>query len=91
MVLPARLRSGERCGCPGGEFGPLIRMRRRNLHPFAHGPATHRVEVLGAFKGKRTFALGLVRKEYKAPGSEVTVAGKPARVRALPWQSRITL
>ncbi len=35
------------------------------------------------------FALGLVRKEYKAPGTEVTAAGKPARVRALPWQSRL--
>jgi folate-binding protein YgfZ len=35
------------------------------------------------------FALGLVRKEFKAPGSEVTVGGKPAKVRALPWQSRL--
>jgi folate-binding protein YgfZ len=34
-------------------------------------------------------ALGIVRKEFKAPGTEVTVAGKPARVRALPWQSRL--
>lgn len=33
-------------------------------------------------------ALGFVRKEFKAPGTEVQVAGKPARVRALPWQSR---
>jgi folate-binding protein YgfZ len=37
------------------------------------------------------FALGLVRKEHKAPGTEVTVAGKPARVRALPWQSKLIL
>jgi tRNA-modifying protein YgfZ len=36
-----------------------------------------------------TLALGLVRKEFKAPGTEVTVAGKPARVRALPWQSKL--
>ena len=36
-----------------------------------------------------TLALGIIRKEFKAPGSEVTVAGKPARVRALPWQSRL--
>jgi tRNA-modifying protein YgfZ len=34
-------------------------------------------------------ALGFVRKEFKSPGAELTVAGKPARVRALPWQSRI--
>jgi folate-binding protein YgfZ len=33
-------------------------------------------------------ALGFVRKEFKAPGTEVQVAGKPARVRTLPWQSR---
>jgi folate-binding protein YgfZ len=33
-------------------------------------------------------ALGFVRKEFKAPGTEVQVAGKSARVRALPWQSR---
>ena len=33
-------------------------------------------------------ALGLVRKEYRAPGTEVSVGGKSARVRALPWQSR---
>jgi len=36
-----------------------------------------------------SLALGLVRKEFKAPGTEVQVAGKPARVRALPWQSRL--
>jgi folate-binding protein YgfZ len=36
-----------------------------------------------------TLALGVVRKEFKAPGTEVSVAGKPARVRALPWQSRL--
>jgi folate-binding protein YgfZ len=35
-------------------------------------------------------SLGIVRKEFKAPGTEVTVAGKPARVRALPWQARIS-
>lgn len=35
-------------------------------------------------------ALGFVRKEFKAPGTEVQVAGKPARVRALPWQSRFS-
>jgi folate-binding protein YgfZ len=36
-----------------------------------------------------TLALGIVRKEFKSPGAELTVAGKPARVRALPWQSRL--
>jgi folate-binding protein YgfZ len=35
-------------------------------------------------------ALGIVRKEFKAPGTELTIAGKPARVRALPWQAKIT-
>jgi len=34
-------------------------------------------------------ALGLVRKEFKTPGTEVTVGGKPGRVRPLPWQSRL--
>ena len=38
----------------------------------------------------RSTALGLVRKEFKSPGTEVTISGKPARVRALPWQSRLT-
>lgn len=38
-----------------------------------------------------SLALGLVRKEYKAPGSELTVAGKPGRVRSLPWQQRLIL
>jgi len=38
-----------------------------------------------------SLALALVRKEYKSPGSELTVAGKAARVRALPWQSKIIL
>jgi folate-binding protein YgfZ len=37
----------------------------------------------------RSTALGLVRKEFKSPGTEVTIAGRPARVRALPWQSRL--
>jgi len=36
-----------------------------------------------------TVALGFVRKEFKAPGTEVAVGGKPARVKALPWQSRL--
>ena len=36
-----------------------------------------------------TLALGIVRKEFKSPGVELTVAGRPARVRALPWQSRL--
>ena len=35
-----------------------------------------------------TLALGTVRKEFRAPGTEVAVGGKPGRVRALPWQSR---
>jgi len=36
-----------------------------------------------------SIALALVRKEYKASGTELTVAGKPAKVRTLPWQSRL--
>ncbi len=35
-------------------------------------------------------ALGYVRKEYKKAGTEVTVAGHPAVVQALPWQARLT-
>lgn len=35
------------------------------------------------------FALGYVRKEFKAPGTELTVGGRPARVRALPWLERL--
>jgi folate-binding Fe-S cluster repair protein YgfZ len=34
-------------------------------------------------------ALGLVRKEYKAPGTALIAGGKSATVRALPWQSRL--
>lgn len=64
-----------------------------------------RLEVTGAGPGDRIlaggreigrvtsaaggFALGYVRKEFKAPGTEVTVAGRPARVGALPWQGRL--
>jgi folate-binding protein YgfZ len=48
-------------------------------------------EVGAVTSATRTLALGLVRKEHRAPGSDVTVAGKSARVRALPWQSRIIL
>jgi folate-binding protein YgfZ len=33
-------------------------------------------------------ALGIVRKEYRAPGTKVEVGGRPAGVRALPWQSK---
>jgi aminomethyltransferase len=45
-------------------------------------------EELGAITSAApALALAVVRKEFKAPGTEVTVAGKPARVRALPWQS----
>ncbi len=36
-----------------------------------------------------SLALALVRKEFKSPGTELTVTGKPAKVRALPWQSRL--
>ncbi len=32
-------------------------------------------------------ALGYVRKEYKKPGTKVEVGGRPATVRALPWQA----
>ena len=35
------------------------------------------------------FALALVRKEHKAPGSKVEVGGRPAVVGALPWQERL--
>jgi folate-binding protein YgfZ len=46
-------------------------------------------EDIGAVTSAQpALALGFVRKEFKAPGTEVQVAGKPARVRALPWQSR---
>ena len=34
-------------------------------------------------------ALGYVRKEYKAPGIHVEVGGRPAHVRALPWQTKL--
>jgi folate-binding protein YgfZ len=36
-------------------------------------------------------ALGYVRKEFKAPGTEVAAAGKRALVRALPWQARLNV
>jgi folate-binding protein YgfZ len=36
-----------------------------------------------------SMALGFVRKEWKSPGTELTVAGKPALVQGLPWQSRL--
>jgi len=50
----------------------------------------HGTEEVGAVTSAApSVALGFVRKEYKAPGTEVTVSGKPARVRALPWQSRL--
>jgi folate-binding protein YgfZ len=46
-------------------------------------------EEIGAVtSASPSLALGFVRKEYKSPGTEVAVGGKPARVRALPWQSR---
>jgi folate-binding protein YgfZ len=35
-------------------------------------------------------ALGYVRREFKAPGTHVEVGGRPAHVRALPWQATIT-
>jgi len=38
-----------------------------------------------------SLALGFVRKEFRNPGTEVTVAGKAARVGSLPWQQRIVL
>jgi folate-binding protein YgfZ len=37
----------------------------------------------------QTLALGYVRKEFKAPGTHVEVAGRPAHVRALPWHARV--
>jgi folate-binding protein YgfZ len=47
-------------------------------------------EEIGAVSSATpALALGVVRREFKAPGTEVSVAGKPARVRALPWQSRL--
>src|SRR5215207_3233599 len=60
VVLPTRLR--KRLGCDGGELGPLVRVRRRNLHPLAHRPAAHRIEELSTLKGKRTLALDLIRE-----------------------------
>jgi folate-binding protein YgfZ len=51
---------------------------------------SHGAEEVGVVTSATTsLALGLLRKEFKAPGSEVTIGGKPARVRALPWQSRL--
>jgi folate-binding protein YgfZ len=47
-------------------------------------------EEIGAVTGATSsLALGIVRKEFKAPGSEVAVSGRPARVRSLPWQARL--
>jgi folate-binding protein YgfZ len=37
----------------------------------------------------RSGALGYVRKEFKAPGMAVMVAGRAARVGSLPWQARL--
>lgn len=37
----------------------------------------------------RSGALGYVRKEFRAPGMVVTVAGRAARVGSLPWQARL--
>jgi folate-binding protein YgfZ len=45
-------------------------------------------EIGGVTSALPTLALGIVRKEFRAPGTEVAVDGKPGRVRALPWQSR---
>jgi folate-binding protein YgfZ len=36
-----------------------------------------------------SLALGIVGRDYKSPGTELTVGGRLARVRTLPWQSRI--
>jgi tRNA-modifying protein YgfZ len=48
------------------------------------------VDEIGAVTSATpTVALALVRKEFRSPGTEVAVAGKPARVRALPWQSTL--
>jgi folate-binding protein YgfZ len=46
-------------------------------------------EIGSVTSAAASLALGLVRKEFKSPGTEVTVAGKSARIRALPWQSRL--
>ncbi|MBV8879189.1 MAG: aminomethyltransferase family protein [Planctomycetaceae bacterium] len=47
-------------------------------------------EEIGAVtSAASSLALGIVRKEFKSPGTELQVGGKPARVRALPWQSRL--
>jgi len=35
-------------------------------------------------------ALGVVKKDFKAPGTRVTIVGREAVVRALPWQARLT-
>ena len=47
-------------------------------------------EVMGQItSATEGVALGYVRREYKAAGTEVEVAGRAARVRALPWQGRL--
>lgn len=51
---------------------------------------TSGAEDVGSVTGATpSLALGIVRKEFKAPGSEVSVSGRPARVRSLPWQARL--
>ena len=46
-------------------------------------------EVGAVTSATSSLALALVRKEFKAPGTELTAAGKPAKVRALPWHNRL--
>ena len=47
-------------------------------------------EIGSVTSANAAVALGYVRKEYQKAGTEVTVAGRPAVVQALPWQARLT-
>lgn len=45
-------------------------------------------EVGAVTSAAPSLALGILRKEWKSPGTEVSIAGRQARVRELPWHSR---
>lgn len=47
-------------------------------------------EIGGVTSALPSLALGIVRREYRSPGTELSVDGRPARVRALPWQARLS-
>ena len=58
--------------------------------PLPGAPVTAGGEEVGRVSSASgRFALALVRKEHKAPGSKVEVGGRPAVVGPLPWQARL--